>query len=137
MNIGTRYSCNCPRTVDPYNVGFTDMVVTEHDEDCEHFEWGEAIPCPNLMAMLKAKTYEGSLLDDCASIVELGEQLKAKMAEPVPAGLFERARRLNEAAADHEAMLVTAFNKLDATHLSRADQSWINRAINNQQEDTL
>jgi hypothetical protein len=47
----------------------------------------------------KAGLYEGGLIDDCKSIMELGEQLKAKMAEPEPEDIFVRARRLNAEAA--------------------------------------
>jgi hypothetical protein len=44
------------------------------------------------------KDYEGSLIDDCDSIVELGERLRASMKQVPGPSIFDvaRARRANK-----------------------------------------
>ena len=44
--------------------------------------------------------YEGSIIEDCASIVDLGYKLQALRNEPPAENLFDKSRRLNQQKAD-------------------------------------
>lgn len=59
----------------------------------------------------ECRIYEGSLADDCLSIVELGAQMEAFAEQPQAENLFDKARRLNE----DEALLQRALNSMYKT----------------------
>jgi len=65
--------------------GDADRYTDDHDDtvrETDPDEWQD-------------RRYSGSLIEDAAAVVELGKSLAAKMAEPAPENIFDRARRLN------------------------------------------
>jgi hypothetical protein len=78
----------------------SDYRRPEIDEDAEYERHRDEEIMAEFNEGATIHAYEGSLVDDCKSIFEAGEQLKALRAEPPAENLFDKARRLNAEAAD-------------------------------------
>jgi len=106
-----------PNRVDPPDDDYSDDPTgLNHEPDPDYDEWREGASGPAKEwdalqnDLQKAGLYEGSLIDDCKSIMELGEQLKAKMAEPEPEDVFAAAKRRDA----EEAALALAMSQMYA-----------------------
>jgi hypothetical protein len=79
----------------------TDNPLRVGDED-EAGIWDEPEPEPDPDEWLdmRHRDYDGSMIDDCAAIADLGHKLQAQRAAPPVENLFDRARRLNQEKAD-------------------------------------
>jgi hypothetical protein len=86
-------------------------------------------------AQTECHAYDGSLIDDCASIVDLGYRLQALRDEPPAQNIFDVARERNEAAAEKARLLEIGMysalkmsNALSGSKLSDAEIRELARA---------